>query len=76
MFVDGCFWHGCPEHHTLAATNSDFWLAKLETNRMRDADTDSQLQEAGWFPLRIWEHIATDVAADMVEATLRRRHWL
>jgi G:T-mismatch repair DNA endonuclease (very short patch repair protein) len=55
-FVDGCFWHGCPEHATWPASNADFWRRKIETNQRRDRDTDAQLHEAGWQVLKGWEH--------------------
>ncbi|WIV62016.1 very short patch repair endonuclease [Amycolatopsis nalaikhensis] len=73
VFVDGCFWHGCPEHATWPKNNADFWRDKIETNRKRDADTDARLQEAGWLPLRIWEHETVDVAADRVITAVRER---
>lgn len=73
VFVDGCFWHGCPEHATWPKNNADFWRDKIETNRRRDADTDARLQEAGWLPLRIWEHETVDVAADRVITAVRER---
>lgn len=56
VFVDGCFWHGCPEHHVAAKTNAEFWAAKVTGNRDRDARTNSALREAGWTVLRFWEH--------------------
>ncbi|MGX5691744.1 hypothetical protein ACWKWA_01010 [Dermacoccus abyssi] len=56
VFVDGCFWHGCPEHGSIAKANADFWSAKIERNRARDADTDARLAGAGWTVVRIWEH--------------------
>ena len=65
MFVDGCFWHGCPLHYTAPKTNSDFWLVKLDVNRERDARADAQLRELGWRPVRIWEHV---INADIDEA--------
>lgn len=71
VFVDGCFWHGCPEHHTLSKTNSEYWAAKVATNRTRDRDTDVRLGEAGWTVLRIWEHEAVCAAADRIEALVR-----
>lgn len=70
VFVDGCFWHNCPEHGTQPAVNSDWWTTKLTANRDRDADTDRLLDEAGWRVLRIWEHEAAEGAADKVEAAL------
>ena len=56
VFVDGCFWHGCPEHRTYPKANAEWWSAKLERNIERDADTDRRLSEAGWTVVRIWEH--------------------
>lgn len=56
VFVDGCFWHGCPEHYTSPRTNAEFWLAKIGTNRSRDARVDEELRRLGWRPVRIWEH--------------------
>lgn len=56
VFIDGCYWHGCPEHGTTARTNADYWGPKIQRNRDRDADTDDRLTEAGWGVLRAWEH--------------------
>jgi DNA mismatch endonuclease, patch repair protein len=56
VFLDGCFWHGCPEHHTVAATNAGYWRDKVTRNRARDAETDRLLAEAGWLAVRVWEH--------------------
>jgi DNA mismatch endonuclease (patch repair protein) len=70
IFVDGCFWHGCPEHGTSPKTNSDWWRTKLTRNAERDADTDRQLQAAGWTPIRIWEHEDSEAAADRIRAAL------
>src|SRR5690348_16964701 len=56
VFVDGCFWHGCPDHHTAAKANADFWAAKVLGNRARDAETDRLLTDSGWTVLRVWEH--------------------
>lgn len=61
VFLDGCFWHGCPDHATIAKTNAEFWSQKLERNRERDRETDRLLAEHGWLPVRIWEH--EDVAS-------------
>ncbi len=73
VFVDGCFWHGCPEHGTWPKNNADYWRTKIETNRRRDANTDALLHEAGWLSVRIWEHEATDVAASRVIETVQER---
>ena len=56
VFIDGCYWHGCPEHGTTPATNRGYWSAKVAANRARDLDTVQRLTEAGWQPLRVWEH--------------------
>ena len=56
VFVDGCFWHGCPDHATWPKANEEFWREKIETNRLRDRDTDRRLAEAGWSVVRVWEH--------------------
>jgi DNA mismatch endonuclease (patch repair protein) len=63
VFLDGCFWHGCPQHHTVAKTNAAFWADKVTSNRRRDADTDAQLTAAGWTVIRVWEHEPTEDAA-------------
>ncbi|MGW7535263.1 very short patch repair endonuclease [Amycolatopsis sp. NPDC054798] len=73
VFVDGCFWHGCPEHGTWPKNNADYWRTKIETNRRRDANTDALLLEAGWLSVRIWEHEASDVAASRVIETVQER---
>lgn len=73
VFIDGCFWHGCPQHHTVAKTNEAFWAAKVTGNRERDARMNAQLATAGWTVLRFWEHEdAADVAAAII-ATVRGR---
>jgi DNA mismatch endonuclease, patch repair protein len=56
VFLDGCFWHGCPEHHTVAVAHAEFWADKVRGNVARDRDTDERLAEAGWVSLRVWEH--------------------
>ena len=56
VFIDGCFWHGCPEHFVAPKTNSDYWRVKIAGNIARDQDSDSRLQAAGWIVLRSWEH--------------------
>ncbi|WP_181773498.1 very short patch repair endonuclease [Amycolatopsis pittospori] len=73
VFVDGCFWHGCPEHATWPKNNAEFWRTKIETNRRRDLDTDARLAEAGWLAVRVWEHEAVDAAAARVHGIVRSR---
>lgn len=73
VFVDGCFWHGCPEHATWPKTNADFWRAKIEGNRRRDMDTDERLASAGWLAVRVWEHEDPIEAAARVLACVKAR---
>jgi len=56
VFVDGCFWHGCPEHYQKPATNSEFWREKIQKNKKRDKDVNALLKAQGWKVLRFWEH--------------------
>lgn len=72
VFMDGCFWHGCPEHHSLAKTNSAYWAEKLRRNRERDEETDCLLREAGWTVIRIWEHEDPVEAAGRVAEVVTR----
>lgn len=71
VFVDGCFWHGCPEHFFPPKTNSDYWSQKIAGNIARDRDTDRRFTEAGWTVVRIWEHENPAEAAEVVIAVLR-----
>lgn len=73
VYVDGCFWHSCPEHGTRPKRNAAFWRQKLERNRERDAATDRLLDENGWTVIRIWEHEDPSEAADRVERAVRVR---
>lgn len=73
VFVDGCFWHGCPEHATWPKNNSGFWQQKIERNRERDRDTNLKLLEAGWLAIRVWEHEQVDSAAHRVQRTVIAR---
>jgi DNA mismatch endonuclease (patch repair protein) len=66
VFVDGCFWHNCPEHGTRPKQNAAWWAEKLDQNRRRDADTTRALTEAGWNVLRFWEHEEPGTAAEVV----------
>jgi DNA mismatch endonuclease (patch repair protein) len=66
VFVDGCFWHGCPEHATWPKKNAEFWRQKIETNRARDVDTNARLREAGWTVLRFWRHECPIEAAKII----------
>jgi DNA mismatch endonuclease (patch repair protein) len=72
VFVDGCFWHGCPQHGTAARANAAFWKKKLAENERRDRDTDGRLKRAGWRVVRVWEHEEPRVAALRIASALRR----
>lgn len=64
VMIDGCFWHGCPEHATQPKANSEWWRKKLDRNMARDVETTAHLTAAGWTVLRFWEHVpAAEVAA-------------
>lgn len=73
VFVDGCFWHGCPQHGTWPRHNAEFWRDKIKTNVRRDRDTDERLAEAGWSVVRAWEHEPVEDVTDRVEAVVRSR---
>lgn len=66
VFVDGCFWHGCPQHATWPKQNAAFWREKIETNRLRDLDTNARLDAIGWRVLRFWAHESPKDAARRV----------
>jgi DNA mismatch endonuclease (patch repair protein) len=68
VFVDGCFWHGCPDCYgaRIHKTHPGYWTAKIQRNRARDEDTDHRLTEAGWHVVRIWEHEDPETAATRV----------
>jgi DNA (cytosine-5)-methyltransferase 1 len=73
IFIDGCFWHGCPEHSRETKSNTLWWREKIEANKVRDRDTDAQLSSAGWTVLRIWEHEDPDAAAEAVSLVVAQR---
>ena len=71
VFVDGCFWHGCPEHGRIpGGKNAAYWRHKLEGNRSRDSRQNAALEAEGWVVVRIWEHIPLSEAVDTVSARL------
>ena len=70
VYVDGCFWHRCPQHATDPKNNAEWWAAKLAANVARDRNTDAALAAAGWTVVRIWEHENPVEAADRVQAAL------
>ncbi|MFF4420058.1 very short patch repair endonuclease [Streptomyces sp. NPDC001549] len=73
VFVDGCFWHGCPDHFVAPKTNPEYWREKIGRNMQRDRETDQKLAEAGWLVLRFWEHQAPEECADAVRGAIAAR---
>jgi DNA mismatch endonuclease (patch repair protein) len=71
VYVDGCFWHSCPEHGTRPKANAEWWEQKLRRNQERDRETDGILREHGWKVVRIWEHENPVEAADRVTRVLK-----
>lgn len=73
VFVDGCFWHACPQHGRVPRSNTAWWRDKLTGNAARDEDTDLRLVAQGWRVVRVWEHEPVSAAADRVERCLGPR---
>ncbi len=72
VFVDGCFWHGCPQHGQQPIANSAFWREKFARNRARDERDSRRLREARWRVLRFWEHDAPELVARSIQDELSR----
>jgi DNA mismatch endonuclease, patch repair protein len=70
IYIDGCFWHSCPEHGVLPRNNRDWWQQKLSATQARDLATNTALQAAGWTVLRFWEHANMEDAAEVVVLAL------
>lgn len=73
VFVDGCFWHGCPEHGTQPRANAAWWRNKLAANRTRDERMDQRLAASGWESIRVWEHQDAHAAAEGIQLVVLRR---
>src|SRR2546430_59160 len=73
VFIDGCYWHGCPEHYKPPTAHSDYWAAKIERNLARDRAMDAHLQKVGWLSLRLWEHLPPHQAASLIRTKVQRR---
>ncbi|MEU6231462.1 very short patch repair endonuclease [Kitasatospora sp. NPDC047058] len=73
VFVDGCYWHGCPEHYVSPKTNPGYWSEKVTRNVERDRDTDAQLEAAGWTVLRFWEHESPEGCALQISTVVKER---
>ncbi|MEH0521944.1 very short patch repair endonuclease [Streptomyces stelliscabiei] len=72
VFIDGCYWHGCPEHYVPPKTNQGYWSDKVARNMLRDRDTDEQLRAAGWTVLRFWEHDPAEDCAIKIASEICR----
>lgn len=72
VFIDGCFWHGCPDHYVEPKTRAEYWSAKVAGNTERDADTDARLEAAGYSVLRVWEHEPPAETAAAIAMAYRR----
>ncbi|MFJ4837691.1 very short patch repair endonuclease [Streptomyces sp. NPDC088746] len=75
VFLDGCFWHGCPEHATQPKSNAEWWRQKLDRNMARDIETTEHLTAAGWTVLRFWEHEAPLRVAEQVAKAVDRERF-
>ncbi|MGB8362126.1 MAG: DNA mismatch endonuclease Vsr [Acidimicrobiia bacterium] len=73
VFVDGCFWHGCPDHATWPKNNARFWRQKIEANRDRDRETNAQLAALGWAVVRVWEHEDPFEASERIARLIKER---
>ncbi|MYQ51352.1 DNA mismatch endonuclease Vsr [Streptomyces sp. SID4941] len=72
VFLDGCFWHGCPDHATRPKSNAEWWRQKLDKNMARDAETTAHLVSEGWTVLRFWEHQPPAQVAEVVAEVVDR----
>lgn len=73
VFVDGCFWHGCPLHATWPKENAEFWRVKILANQQRDRDTNERLRASGWAVVRVWAHEPPDEAATRIATIIAQR---
>ena len=76
VFIDGCYWHGCPEHYVASKTNQDYWHPKIKANITRDEDTTTKLSKAGWTVLRYWSHVPPEEVVESILAHLPRAEQL
>lgn len=73
VFIDGCFWHGCPLHATWPKANAGWWRSKIQTTRQRDEETTKKLAEAGWAVLRVWTHERSEEVVERIASLVRAR---
>lgn len=73
VFIDGCFWHGCPDHFIAPKKNTDYWGPKISRNMERDLSSTERLRDDGWTVLRFWEHEDPDAVCETIVENVRRR---
>jgi len=73
VFVDGCFWHGCPDHYVAPRSNPTYWVPKIERNQARDRAVNEALREAGWGVIRFWEHEDPEMVATVIAEAVEWR---
>ena len=73
VFIDGCFWHGCPDHHRAPRANAGYWTDKIARNRSRDSETSKLLSGVGWTVLRFWSHEDPSAVADQIQRAVERK---
>jgi DNA mismatch endonuclease (patch repair protein) len=73
VYIDGCFWHGCPVHATSPKANAAWWADKISANRARDVDVTAQLEDLGWTVMRFWEHEQPSDVVTQVLGQLKAR---
>jgi DNA mismatch endonuclease (patch repair protein) len=73
IFVNGCFWHGCPNHFVEPKTNPDYWKRKIDRNVQRDAETYQQLKSRGWLVITLWEHEDLAIRSERTAKRIRKR---
>jgi DNA mismatch endonuclease (patch repair protein) len=73
VFVDGCYWHNCPEHGTIPKNNREWWIEKFEQNRYRDRRKDQELEKLGWLPIHVWEHEDPRHATEKIQRLIIQR---
>ncbi|WP_193509117.1 very short patch repair endonuclease [Cryobacterium sp. BB736] len=71
VFIDGCFWHGCPAHYREPRVNDSYWRTKINQNRLRDASTTAALEAEGWMVMRFWAHEMPATVADAISVVVR-----
>lgn len=74
VFVNGCYWHGCPKHYKVPKTNASYWLPKIQRNVERDAETYKRLKSQGWLIFPIWEHEDLEKKARQIALRIRKRY--